>query len=99
MARRAARVDANQTEIVAALRKVGARVAITSALGGGFPDVLACLHGRIYMLEIKDGNKPSSERKLTPAEQRFHDEWAGMVCTVENVTGALIAIGATGVVY
>lgn len=40
MKRRAARVDANQTKVVEHLRKAGLSVAITSALGNGFPDLV-----------------------------------------------------------
>lgn len=29
--------------------------------------------------EIKDGSKPPSRRKLTPAEEKFHDLWTGRV--------------------
>lgn len=37
--RRAARTDANQVEIVSALRAIGCSVSDTSGVGGGFPDL------------------------------------------------------------
>jgi len=89
-----ARTDANQNEIVGALRDVGASVAITSALGKGFPDIVAGYRGINYLIEIKDGSKPPSARRLTPDEQEFHDLWRGAVIVVKNVDEALKAIGA-----
>ena len=65
---RAARVDANQPEIVKALRKAGAVVIITSQLKN-FADILVAHDGQLYIVEIKDGNKPPSQRKLTPGEE------------------------------
>jgi hypothetical protein len=93
--RRAARIDANQTEIVQALRGVGATVAITSMVGGGFVDIVVGFRGRNYLFEIKDGSKPPSKRKLTPDEQEFHDTWRGTVFIVNSVDEALQVLGVT----
>ena len=92
--RRAARTDANQNEIVQALRDVGASVAITSALGFGFPDIVAGYRGINYLIEIKDGAKSPSKRKLTEDEQEWHDLWRGAVIVVNDVDEALRAVGA-----
>lgn len=73
--RRAARVDGNQPEIVAALRKAGAVVHSTAQLGGGFPDIFCNFRGRIFGFEIKDPKQKPSDRRLTPDEQAFHDNW------------------------
>lgn len=89
-----ARTDDNQNEIVQALRAIGASVAITSALGSGFPDIVAGYRGVNYLIEIKDGSKPPSRRKLTPDEQRFHDLWRGTVIVVNDIDEALKAVGA-----
>lgn len=93
MRRRAARVDANQPSIVEALRAAGVRVAITSSLGDGFPDVVAYrpATGLLRMLEIKDGAKPPSQRKLTPDEEEFAREFP--VWVVKDVREALEAMG------
>ena len=92
--RRRAAVDANQSEIVAALRRVGASVVDLSAVGAGCPDLLAGYRGVNYFVEIKDGDKFKSQRKLTPAQVQFHDNWRGQICVVETVDEALRAIGA-----
>lgn len=71
--RRAAKRDDNEKEIVTALRKAGAYVTFLDEPC----DLLVGYKGRIVLFEVKDGSKPPSARKLTPKEQKFHDEWAG----------------------
>lgn len=94
--RRAARIDANQPEIVAALRKVGATVIDTSAVGNGFPDLTVAFRRQTFFLEVKDGQKPPCERQLTPDQIKWHVEWNGGPCTVVScVDEALAFIGAT----
>lgn len=70
--RRAAKVDRNQAEIVAALRAIGAKVTLLSAVGDGVPDLLVFYRGHFIMVEVKDGTKPPSARKLTPDQQSWH---------------------------
>lgn len=94
--RRAAKTDANQAEIVATLRMVGATVQPLHAVGGGVPDLLVGFRGRNYLIEVKDGRKPPSERKLTPDQVKWHAEWLGQVSVAEWPEDALRIIGATG---
>lgn len=82
---RAGRVDANQNDIVAAFRSMGCSVAITSNVRGGFPDIVVGIHGLNLLVEIKDGSKIPSARKLTKDEQIFHDNWKGHAVIVESV--------------
>lgn len=89
----AKRIDANQNNIVESLRKIGCSVAITSMLGKGFPDIIVGRIGLNFMLEIKDGEKPPSQRKLTPDEQKFHEAWKGQIAVVNDLEEALKAIG------
>lgn len=91
--RRAARVDGNQAEIVAALRAVGAIVTPCHAVGQGFPDICVGWQGNTYLLEIKDPSKPKADRQLTPAQVKWHASWKGHVAIVETVPQALEAIG------
>jgi hypothetical protein len=91
--RRAARIDANQPAIVSALRRAGVRVHITSGLGDGFPDLM-CVRGEVLrLLEVKDGAKPPSARKLTPAEAEFHAVFPDHVAVVCSPEEALAAMG------
>ena len=94
MPRTRAKVDTNQSQIVKVLRAVGASVATTHQVGKGFPDIVVGYKGRNHLLEIKDGDKPPSQRKLTADEQEWHDKWRGTVKIVNNETEALRAIGA-----
>jgi len=83
-----ARKDSNHNEIVKAFRQLGASVHDTAQLGAGFPDICAAIGKTNVLIEIKDGEKPPSARKLTPDEQKFHDEWQGwieIVCSVDDV--------------
>jgi hypothetical protein len=59
-------------------------------MGDGVPDLLVGYRGYTLLLEVKDGNKPPSARELTPAEQKFFDEWTGgLLAVVNNVDEAL----------
>lgn len=91
--RYAAKIDANQPEIVEGLRKAGATVTPTHAAGEGFPDLAVGYRGSNYLLEVKDGSKPPSKRKLTPDQVEWHDKWRGQVCVVNNLDEALDALG------
>lgn len=97
--RRAAKIDENQPEIVRALRARGYEVLSLAAVGDGCPDLLvssrACTTA-MWLLEIKDGSKPPSRRKLTPDQEEFHQWWPGEIHVVKSVEEALAAVGATG---
>lgn len=106
---RAARTDANQSPIVEILRRTGRSVAITSALGNGFPDLVVgwrgqcCDHqcqgpehlrGRLCLpMEIKDGELAPSRQKLTPDEANFHAQWRGPIVIVRTMIEALRMAG------
>ena len=89
MSKYARRVDENQNEIVTALRKCGAFVRIISQ-GDGIPDLLVGYKGYTILMEVKDGDKVPSARKLTEAEEKFFHEWTGgLLVVVESVEQAL----------
>lgn len=91
--RRAAKTDANQAEIVEALRKAGARVQPLHQVGQGVPDLLIGFKGQTLLMECKDGSKPPSARKLTPDQQEWLDAWTGgAVWLVTCVDDALQAL-------
>jgi len=81
-------VDANQLEIVQALEKIGCDVCEI-----GWPlDLLVGYRGQNWLLEVKDGNKKPSDRKLTDDEQTFFDTWRGHKAKVETIDEALAEV-------
>ena len=90
--RRVAKVDSNHTEIVNGLRKYGASVLQTHQLKNCF-DILVGYKGVNIIMEIKDGNKPPSQIKLSPGEQKFKDTWKGgeyhIVLSLEDAINVL----------
>ncbi len=85
MVRRAASVDENQAEVVKAFRKMGCSVQPLHTVGQGCPDLLIGHHQINRLVEVKNGSKPPSERRLTPDQQTWHHEWRGEVDIVENI--------------
>jgi hypothetical protein len=84
----AARTDANQPAIVAALRKAGAQVCHLHAVGGGVPDLLVSRGGKMWLIEIKmPGKKPNA------LQSAWHKAWAAPVHVVVTPVEALLAIG------
>jgi hypothetical protein len=87
--RRARRVDANQAQIVAALRAAGCTVEVLSDVGRGVPDLLVGIRGRNLLVEVKDGSLPPSRRRLTDDELAWHARWRGAVVVVHDVHEAI----------
>jgi hypothetical protein len=93
--RRAARRDDNEKEIVAAMREAGAYVKAIN--DEGLFDLLVSYRGETMLIEVKDGAKPPSARRLTEAEQKFHDEWPGSdLYIVNSVEEALSLLRTCG---
>lgn len=96
--RRAAKVDANQAAIVAALEAAGCAVQSLAGVGNGVPDLLVWrgavhvaggwLSGRYYLIECKDGSG------FTPAQKRWHASWPGPAHVANSVEDALLIVGA-----
>lgn len=84
------RTDRNHAEIIKALRKIpNLSVFSTHEVGKGFPDIVIGYKGVNYLIEIKDGNKPLSARKLTDSEVKFHQDWRGQIKIVNNLDEVL----------
>jgi len=79
---------------VKTFRALGCSVAVTSAVGAGFPDLVVGINGLNIMVEIKDGAKPPSERRLTPAQVDFHGYWRGQIVVIETVDQVIALVAA-----
>ena len=90
------RVDANQPDIVAALRRAGCSVQSLAMVGHGVPDLLVGRHGDLFLLEVKDGAKPPSKQKLTQDEIEWIAKWDTTVFIVTSTEEALMAVGLMG---
>lgn len=84
MSRYARKRDANEKQIIQALREVGAFVEQLS--GTGTPDLLVAHRGRLYLIEVKDTRTESTGKgwkrstsqwpELTPAQVRWWSAWS-----------------------
>jgi hypothetical protein len=88
VSRRAAKVDRNHAEIIRTIRSHSFCVFDASAYGSGFPDAAVSFGGRTWLIEIKDGAKYPSQRKLTEAQVKFHAEWQAPIAIIETVEQA-----------
>lgn len=86
MSRFARKIDANQPEIVKALRDAGCQVHSAASLGRGAPDLLVSRAMRVWLLEVK-----GKDGRLTPAQRAWHALWP--VHVVRNSQEALRAVG------
>jgi hypothetical protein len=76
MPQRARRADSNQPEIVEVFRKLGASFQHTHTIPGALDGIVGYL-GIDQRVEIKDGSKKPSLRRLTEDEQTTFDTWKG----------------------
>jgi len=82
------RVDATQALIVEALRKAGASVADTHAVGRGLPDLFVGYCGVLCIaMEVK-----SADGTLTPAERDWRETWRGPYAIVRTPEEAIEAL-------
>ena len=91
MPARQGRKDANQTEIVEALERVGCKVADLSSLGKGIPDLLVSYkngpHRELALFELK-----TATGKMNMRQRQFEaDGW--QVYVVRSVDEALKVVG------
>ena len=84
--RRAARIDANSTQVVTALRAAGAYVWII-----GLPvDLLVGYKGHTFLVEIKR----TAKSRFTPLQRDFFENWGGgTLARVDSPDAALRMIG------
>lgn len=90
--------DANEREIVDALKKLGAYVVRLECQRAGVPDLLVGWRGRTYLLEVKTpatGPRGGGAGSLTQEQREFMRDWNGGIAMV--VHGADEALHALGI--
>jgi Holliday junction resolvase len=80
--RRAAKIDANQTDLVEAFRRLGCSVLSLAAVGKGVPDLLVATRGITWLVEVK-----MPKGKETPDQVDFATNWQGCRAIVRDVAG------------
>jgi len=85
--RRAAKIDANQSAIVEALRARGWGVQSLAAVGNGCPDLLVAKGERTLVVECKAGSG------FTPRQKAWHRDWPGKAYVANSVEDALLIVG------
>lgn len=81
------RVDANQSEIVEALRKAGCSVFVASTVGKGFPDLIVGKSGRTVLMEIK-----TKKGTLTEDQVHFYEHWKGSAIIIVRTIEEALAV-------
>jgi hypothetical protein len=90
-------IDSNHRRAVAALNAIPQTSAVSIAgVGRKCLDILVGHRGATFLLEMKDGTKRPSARRLTEGEQEFRREWQGgpahvvgsVDAAIREVTGA-----------
>ena len=75
------KVDSNQAQIIADLKKIGVSVLNLSRVGGGCPDILVGWQGKNILIEIK-----TAKGNLNDSQIEFFEQWKGpkFVCKSIN---------------
>lgn len=94
----AKRVDANQSEIVEGLRKEGASVSITSALGDGAPDLIIGIPQTNILAEVKNPKTRYGRKGLNSLQRAFSDWWTGPFTIIYTLQDAIATLKSYGFV-
>jgi len=86
--RRAAKKDSNHNEITDAFKSLGYSVLDISQLKNCC-DAIVAKSNRTIAIEIKDGSKVPSARKLSEGEATFRDYWRGEWALIESVNDVI----------
>ena len=86
--RRAAKKDANHNEVADVFIALGYSVLDVSQLKNCC-DLIAAKGKRSIAVEVKDGSKPPSARKLSSGELKFKEYWRGEWALIESVNDVI----------
>lgn len=83
------RIDANQPEIVDAIRELGASVMVASNFGNGFPDLIVGVPLNTLLIEVKNPAGDYGRRGLNKLQKAFHASWPGPIYMARSVAEAM----------
>lgn len=90
----ACKKDANHSEIVDVLQKIGASVIDMSNVGKGFPDLIVGFQLQTILMEIKNPKTAYGKKGLNKNQIKWKEEWTGgTYCVVDSPDAALRMIG------
>jgi hypothetical protein len=92
--RRASNKDSNHAEVRAAFEAMGCTVENLESPTAGVPDLLVGIFGLTELVEVKDGTKPPSARKLNDAQREWHARWRGRKPVVVQSVDDAVAVVA-----
>jgi hypothetical protein len=81
----AKRTDRNLTEIAQAFRDLHCSVLVTNAEF----DLIVGINGFNLLIEVKDGEKPPSQAKLTKSQLSRMTSWKGAIHVVRSVSDVI----------
>jgi len=87
------RKDRNQKTIEDELRARG--MSIRDIHNGPVTDLLVGFQGVNFLFEVKNPERPKSERKLSDKQKEDHESWRGQIDVIETADDALRIIYAT----
>lgn len=85
MSRYARKVDDNHTAVVERFEALGFAVQSLASIGNGCPDLLVSRGQKTACVEIKDGSKVPSKRRLSADQEAWWSRWKGKVWLVEKL--------------
>lgn len=74
------KVDSNQAQIIADLKKIGVSVLNLSRVGGGCPDILVGWQGKNILIEIK-----TAKGNLNDLQIEFFEQWKGQKFVCKSI--------------
>ena len=74
------KVDSNQAQIIADLKKIGVSVLNLSRVGGGCPDILVGWQGKNILIEIK-----TAKGDLNDLQIEFFEQWKGQKFVCKSI--------------
>ena len=74
------KVDSNQPQIIADLKKIGVSVLNLSRVGGGCPDILVGWQGKNILIEIK-----TAKGDLNDLQIEFFEQWKGQKFVCKSI--------------